>query len=242
MPSTDWLEPFKKLDETQIRAVFLGLDPTDKFQLKQAIADWEIKESVDDLPFFLKQLVYTLDEHDQEHPIKPLPMHKPHLQELAQHFLIEKLLVVEKSRQMMVTWLMIACLLWDVMFHEGRRVFIQSKKESDAAELLNRMWHIYDSFPEPHGQMIRSRYPANKTYTQIAFNRNKSFVHAVPEGAHHLRQFTASRIFIDEAAFQPKLEEAIIASKPTVVGGGQLILVSTPNFKETFYLIKSDEI
>lgn len=222
--------------------MFRGLNESDKFQLKQAIANEEIEISKNDLHFFLEAMVQTLDEHDQSHPIKPLPMHKAYMKELADHFLNEQLLLIEKSRQMMVTWLMVSCLLWDVLFHEGRRVFIQSKKEADAAELLNRMWHIYDSFPEPHGSLIRERFPATKTYTQIAFNRNKSFVHAVPEGAHHLRQFTASRIFIDEAAFQPKLEDAIIGSKPTVVGGGQLILVSTPNFKEAFYLIKSDEI
>ena len=47
---------------------------------------------------------------------------------------------------------------------------------------------------------------------------------------------------MDEAAFQERAEEAWIAAKPTIVGGGSVVMVSTPNFKNFFYLVKTDAL
>ncbi len=165
---------------------------------------------------------------------------KPHLTELATHFLNEPLLLIEKSRQMMVTWIFVACHLWDAMFHEGRRIFFQSKKEHDANHLVDRAKFIYKRLPE----VMKLKHPANEpmAYLKLEFGKQNSIIQGTPQGSNILRQYTASRVFSDEMAFQEKAEEAYIAAKPTLTGGGSFIGVSSPNFKEFFYLLKSDQI
>lgn len=202
----------------------------------------EVKRAQRDLHYFLKKMVRTQDEHDIDSPTKPLPMEKPHLQDMAQLFLDEPLMLIEKSRQMMITWIMVACHLWDAQFHEGRRIFVQSKKEKDANHLIDRAKFIYKNYPEPYKTVIHHMFPAKTpmAYLKLEFPKNNSVLEGTPQGEAVLRQYTASRILSDEMAFQEKAEEAFIAAKPTVVGGGGFIGLTTPNFKEFFYLLKSD--
>lgn len=190
--------------------------------------------------FFLDNFVKTLDEHDKEHPVKRLPMEKEYIRELAQHFLNEPLLLVEKSRQMMVTWLGCAYCLWVAMFHKGRRVFVQSKKEKDADELLNRVKHIYKHLPPLMKELFTANEPS--AYLSLKFGKHDSVIQGTPQGADVIRQYTASLIFSDEMAFQEKAEEAYVAAKPALTGGGQFIGVSTPNFKNFFYLVAKDKL
>lgn len=199
-----------------------------------------ITKASEDFVYFLCKFVYTLDEHDENNPIKKFPMEKEYLKELAEIITKEKLLLIEKSRQMLVTWICIAYCLWMAMFHQGKRVFIQSKKEHDADELLNRAKFIYKHLPD----LMKNQYKADEpmAYCVLRFGKLDSIIQATAQGADVLRQFTASLILSDEMAFQEKAEEAFIAAKPTITGGGQFIGVSSPNFKEFFYLLKSDKI
>jgi phage FluMu gp28-like protein len=204
----------------------------------------EVERAKNDLFYYLENMVWTMDEHDEDHPTKKLPMEKRYLQELAYHFLNEKLLLVEKSRQMMVTWLMVACHLWDAQFHEGRRIFFQSKKEADANHLVDRAKFIYNNYPPVYREIIHTNYAARTpmAYLKLEFGKLNSIIQGTPQGSDVLRQYTASRIFMDEAAFQEKAEETWIAAKPTVVGGGSVVMVSTPNFKNFFYQVRSDSL
>lgn len=208
----------------------------------QQIEDLEFSLALDivrgDFGYFLRQWVMTQDEHDKTSPIKPMP-DKQYIRELAHLFQTTDKLLVEKSRQMMVSWVACAYALWLALFHDGRRVFIQSKKEQDANALLDRVKLIYNHLPE----RLKTIYPCDPpAYCKMAWGKRNSIIQAVPQGADVLRQYTASAIISDEAAFQEKAEEAYIASRPTLVGGGQMIMISSPNFKNFFYLLKSDLI
>ena len=211
----------------------------EKVQLSQRAAQDNSKLVKNDLITFLTDYTFTLDEHDKINPIKKLPMDKEYLRDMAALFLNEKLLIIEKSRQMLITWTMIACHLWDAMFHEGRRIFFQSKKEQDANHLVDRAKFIYERLPN----WLKQMYPANPpAYCKLEFGKHNSIIQGIPQGAEQLRQYTASRIFSDEMAFQEKNEEAFIASKPTLTGGGHFIGVSSPNFKEFFYRVAHDVV
>lgn len=197
-----------------------------------------LRKSATDFGFFCRNFVYTLDEHDEDNPTKPIPMEKKYLSDLASIFQTERLLIIEKSRQMMVTWIGMAYCLWVGMFHEGRRVFVQSKKEKDADELINRAKFIYSHLPE----YFKIRYRANEpmSYLTIKFGKHNSVIQGIPQGADVIRQYTLSLLWSDEMAFQEKAEEAFVSAKPALSGGGQFIGVSTPNFKEFFYRLRSD--
>lgn len=240
----DYFDSLRGLNKNQVLDRVRKANEDEKNDLSLQAAVEEVKIASDDLFYYLDHMVYTLDEHDATNPIKKLPMHKKYMRELAQLFLDEQLLLVEKSRQMMVTWLMIACHLWDAQFHEGRRIFIQSKKEVDANHLIDRAKIIYNNYPEYYRRVIHNLFPAREpmAYLKLEFPKQNSVLQGTAQGADVLRQYTASRIFQDEMAFQDKAEEAFIAAKPTIVGGGSFIGVSTPNFKNFFYLLKSDQI
>lgn len=196
-----------------------------------------IRKASKDFLFFLEHYVYTLDEHDKLNPIKKMPK-KPYLKELAQHFVNERLLLVEKSRQMMVTWLACSYSLWVAMFNEGKRVFIQSKKEKDANSILDRIKFTYERLPD----LMKLTYPAQSAYCKISWPKQNSIIEAIPQGPEQVRQYTASLIISDEMAFQEQAEEAFIAAKPSLTGGGQYIGISTPNFKNFFYLLAKDKV
>lgn len=199
----------------------------------------DMKRAESDCDFFVSRFCFSLDEHDKENPVKRFP-DKAYVHGLCELFVAEPLLLVEKSRQMLVTWTMVACHLWDAMFHQGRRIFFQSKKELDANNLVDRAKFIYDHLPEE----MKQKYPAKepRAYLKLEFPHQLSIIQGVPQGGDVLRQYTASRIFSDEFAFQDKAYDAYIASKPTFTGGGSFVGVSSPNGKNFFYLLKADKI
>lgn len=193
-----------------------------------------------DFFFFCLEFVMTIDEHDKNAPVKHLPMEKEYMKDLSFLFVNEMYLLIEKSRQMMVTWMACAYALWVAMFHEGKRVFIQSKKEKDANATLDRVKFIYQHLPEK----MKEKYKVNEpmAYCKMQWGKRNSIIEAIPQGADVLRQYTASLIISDEMAFQERAEEAYIAARPTLTGGGQFIGISSPNFKEFFYRLSKDMI
>ena len=198
-------------------------------------------------PCLFLSFVETLDEHDLDHPIKRFPprndtdvmaeWERPltYLWELAELWHVEPLIAVLKSRQMLMTWLFLALYTWDPTYHIGRRIFLQSKKEEDAKELLNRQKGILKRLPD----CIRPRY--RTTSTRIHFYEHDSEIRAMAQGADQVRSYTFSGGYCDEAAFQDRFEESFGACLPTIEGGGRLSVVSTaaPSF---FMSLHSDEI
>ena len=181
---TGSLNSFKGISKRRILSKVNLLSDHELKELDILVATEEVKRASEDLLYFLEHMVWTLDEHDEVHPVKKIPMDKEYLRELADHFVKEKLLLVEKSRQMMVTWLMVACHLWDAQFHEGRRIFIQSKKEADANHLIDRAKFIYENYPEPYKSVIHARFPARRpmAYLKLAFPKHNSILQGTPQG------------------------------------------------------------
>ena len=103
---------------------------------------------------FVFKYCYTLDPHDELHAVKLIPDHT-YLHVIVDEWLANKQLLIVKSRQMMVTWLMCALNLWDAMIHRGRVCFLVSKNENDAnysreLSLLSRVDFMYEKLPEQY--------------------------------------------------------------------------------------------
>lgn len=170
----------------------------------------------------MTKYVYTLDPHDSEEPIKKFP-DREYLKEILDIWDKEKLILIEKSRQMMMTWLCCALSLHEAQFNEGKYVFAQSKKEDDANVLLDRIKFIY------HRQPDFLKQKTIETYCKLKFTNINSQIVGIPQGGDQIRMHTASRIFSDEMAFQPEAEDAFSAAKPCIDGGGAFVGVSTAN-------------
>lgn len=173
--------------------------------------------------YWLTTYVRTLDEVDTKNPIKKFPKNKEYIKELIKVWEGEKLILIEKSRRMMMTWLCVALCLHEAQFNDGKSIFFQSKKEDDADALIGKSKFIYNHQPEFLKQKIDEKF---KT---IRFPDRNSQIIGIPQGGDQIRMYTASRIFSDEMAFQPEAEDAFTASRPCIEGGGAFIGVSTAN-------------
>lgn len=187
--------------------------------------------------FFLTTFCYTLDPHDQNQPIKLFPKYD-YIQYLCSQFKDHSLLLIEKSRQMVVTWTFVALCLWETMFNKGKLTFFQSKKEEDANALVDRAKFIYNHLPE----FFKNQYPAKEpfTYMKLDFPTQFSSIRATPQGPDQIRMHTSSIIFADELAFMEEAASSYAAAKPTIDGGGKFVGVSTVNGKNFFYRLTHD--
>lgn len=199
----------------------------------------------------------TKDEHDQTSPIKKFPdllylhslldallvsgrlLQPPtaryaqeagHQDYWLQALFGSGLLMVEKSRQVMATWLCCAYLLWRAKYHEHQLILIQSKREDDAANLVfnkesfvARMSFMESHLPK-HLQTIA--FPKGATFAHLFFP-NGSHIWGIPEGADIIRSNTPSVVFSDEAAFQPEFGSSLTAALPCIQGGGQYVAISS---------------
>lgn len=140
------------------------------------------------------------------------------------------LMVIEKSRDMMISWLAITMMTWDVLFHKGKQYLFQSETASKTQELVKRVEVIYKHQPK----WLRCIAPAS-----FALGNNKAGVISVPtldseiiglpKGADAVRQYHPSGIFSDEAAFNPEAGETFAAVKPAIQMGGRYLAVSSAN-------------
>ena len=213
--------------------------------------------------------VLTKDEHDTREPVKPFPR-TIYLRALLDcllvsgrlanpedaRFAIEAghsiewlsalwksgIIAVEKSRQMMCTWLVCGYLLWRAKYYAHQLILVQSKREDDAASLVftKEPWVGRISFMESHlpKHLKSCSFPKAGAFAHLYFP-NGSHIWAIPEGSDIIRSNAASVWFCDEAAFQPEFGGAYTAAMPAIKGGGQAIMVSSAEPGEYHQLIEA---
>lgn len=138
----------------------------------------------------------------------------------------QRLLLVLKARQLGISWLMLAYALWLCLFRAGRVVLIFSKSQDEANELARRVRVMYDRLPDG----LRASLPAlTKGNTEEIGWANGSRILAMPATKSAGRTYTASLIIADEFAFMMWATELYTSVKPTIDGGGQMLICSTAN-------------
>ena len=196
----------------------------------------EWSQCLEDPYYWLTNWAFTLDVHDRDNPIKSFP-DKEYIKFIVDKWLTDRLLLVPKSRQMMLSWIMVALYLWDTQFHKGRLTFFQSKKADDANDLVKRAKLIWDNEPA----FLKKYYedgkfkdlicnPQNQgqhVYGALNFPDILSEIRGIPEGGDVIRMHTASGILSDEMAFQPEAKSAFTAARPTLSANGRWTGVST---------------
>lgn len=207
--------------------------------------------------FIFESGLVTKDEHDQTNPTKPFPdtqylrvlvdcllvvskRMRPEAARYAQAAELDEAFLtalstsgmyfVEKSRQVMVTWLCCAFILWVAKYHPHSLCLVQSKREDDAAALVftKEPFFARISFMESHlPAFLRTlTFPKAGSYGHL-FMPNGSHVWAIPEGGDIIRSQTPTLVFSDEAAFQPDFGSALTAALPAIKGGGCFVAVSS---------------
>ena len=160
-----------------------------------------------------RALVWTKDEGDAEHPYKAFPS-KPHLFRLTRDLWRdeEKVVLVDKSRQMMVSTLCCLFLLWLILFRKGRNCYISKQSRELAVELMaDKIIGPYERLPE----WMRLTFPLEITKQVVRATRTDSRITAVAQNAAvgAFRGNRASVVLVDEAAFQEYFPQMIGAAK-----------------------------
>lgn len=149
--------------------------------------------------------------------------------------------VVLKARQLGLTWLYLAYILWRMVFFPSATVGIWSKREEEAVDLLSfrlkGMYHRLPSWARRSGVKV-----SNSTHFELG---NGSRAMAFPTNGG--RSYTFSHALVDEADFQPDLSDLLSSVEPTVAAGGQLMMISSSNkslpvsrFKATYMAAEDD--
>ena len=180
---------------------------------------------------FLRDCVYTLDQVNQDSPIKAFPSYLEYCEFLARLWQREKLLAIAKSRRMICSWTFISLYAHDTFFNTGRFNAFVSKKEDDSGDLISRAEFIYRQIPE--WRIPRVLLPTlkngkmSKQPPLMEFEEIHSKIQGFPQGSDQMRQFTLSGMLFDEWAFWEHAQESYSASKPTLDGGGRLTGISS---------------
>lgn len=182
---------------------------------------------------FIAQCCFTYDEHAVAKGLDPkrrFPS-KRYLVVLVALWWANKLVRIEKSRQVMVTWVLAALWLWLVLKFRGQRVAWICKKKEDAEDhLKSRAWFIYENIPpeyaKPEAEFIGGDILVYHDKGGVLVT---SRIESMAEGADQLRSFTYSGVMWDEAPFQEKQEQVHGGMKPTIDGGGRCSIVGSAN-------------
>lgn len=185
--------------------------------------------------YWLFKYVITKDENDDVSPFKSFP-ELPYIFLIGQLYLNQKLLVILKSRQLMITWLCCALDLWQAMFKPGRFIPISAYKEEDAADIVDRIEFIIVGQPGhedkapglPTWMRERSPHKRLRDPHQIEFPMQGSRILALAEGSDQGRGKTISRWRNEESRTQLRLQQSSQSILPTLKNGkGQAVYVSS---------------
>lgn len=204
---------------------------------------------------FVRDCCYSFDEHEAAHqrdPRRPFP-NKLYLKVLVTVWLASKCLRVEKSRQIMVTWLLAALWLWMCLKRPGTRVAWICKKMADAHDhLKSRVWWLYQNIPvnyaKPRAEFVNGTFCVYHDETAYLSGIPSSRIEPMAaergsggsqedqqrSAAAQLRSKTYTGIVWDEAAFDRGQDEIHGSALPCVDGGGYFNIVSSANGENYF--------
>jgi len=140
----------------------------------------------------------------------------------AETFLLitnNRLTVILKARQLGITWLVLAYALWLMLFHPAATVLVFSRREDEAKYLMERLRNMYSRLPE--WMKVEKVLASNTIIWQLS---NGSIAYGFPTTAGD--SYTATFVMVDEADLVPDLGRLMNAVKPTIDGGGQMVLLS----------------
>lgn len=173
-----------------------------------------------------RAIVLTKDAWDPLVPMKPMPTW-PYLFFVLRSFMQHNKVVVDKPRQLMVSWLMLLWFDWNALFLPYRRILLNKSTEEEASNMIRDRIDeaIHANWPAWFKEWAGAEWKQSEK--RVYYNVSKSDVKATGENAD-VRQARGDQAWIfgvDEAALHPRLREVVAALSPMAK---QTILVSTP--------------
>ena len=207
-----------------------GLNDTESRLVTEALRD-EVRERCRSDGWLWLSFVRTRDEADPEQPVKPFPVHLEYLRELWRIMTGNQRVVIAKSRQMLVSWVVTAFCTWFARYTPNQAVYWQSQQYDDAAGMVSlptggdtgRAQFIEEGLP---GWL---KIPGTRCMEGRIQYPNGSMIQALAGGADKIRGKVVSIYVGDEFARQEDQTGVYTAVAPLMQKGARAIFVSTPN-------------
>ena len=146
----------------------------------------------------------------------------PHLAEMARTLQETRLTIVGKARQNGFSWLVSAYTAWLLLFHKHSTVPMISQGQVEAGDMIKRVKDILSNSPETW----RSEYDPDATL-ELGVKGQDTLARALASTKNAGRSLTATVAIIDEAEAHEFLPLSMMAIKPVIDAGGQIIMGST---------------
>jgi len=132
--------------------------------------------------------------------------------------------IVLKARQLGISTITSAYIVWLMLFHRDKNILVVATKLQTATNLVRKVKKIMKTLPD--WMRISEISIDNRTSFELG---NGSQIKASSTSADAGRSEALSLLVIDEAAHVETLEELWTALYPTLSTGGRCIAISTPN-------------
>lgn len=157
--------------------------------------------------------------------------------DLVRDFEIKNNIVILKARQLGISTVTAAYVVWNILFQEEKKVVIIATCLRVAQELMKKVKKAFDNLPEEFKKMVMPI--AKNTQTEFGLANGSELV-SLPASENASRSLASSLLIFDEAAFIDNMGDVWTAAQPTLSTGGKAILLSTPNgLGNLFYEIYS---
>jgi len=174
-----------------------------------------------------KDPIYFIDNYAKiPHPIRGLIPFKTYSYqgELLETFNDYRFTVILKARQLGISTITAAYIVWMMLFHRDKNILVMATKFSTAANLVKKVKSMIRYLPD--WIQIASVSIDNRTSFELC---NGSQIKASSTSADAGRSEALSLLVVDEAAHVEGLEELWTGLYPTLSTGGRCIALSTPN-------------
>jgi len=170
------------------------------------------------------------------HPVHGLIPFKtyPYQSDLLTDFNDYRFTVILKARQLGITTIAAAYIVWMMVFHRDKNILVMATKFKTASNLVKKVKAILKNIPE--WLLIAEISIDNRASFELS---NGSQIQAASTSGDAGRSESLSLLVIDEAAHIDNLEDLWAGLYPTISTGGRVIALSTPNgvgnwFHKTF--------
>lgn len=130
-----------------------------------------------------------------------------------------RLTVILKARQLGLSWLCLAYILWRMIYRPAANVLLFSRRQDEAHHMLERLRGMYRRLPE--WLQVGATFPDN---TEVFGLSNGSVARAFPTSAGD--SYAATLVLADEFDLVEDQNKLMRAVKPTIDAGGRMILLS----------------
>jgi hypothetical protein len=173
---------------------------------KSAQADERARCALDPW-YWLVNWVYTIRkdegvENEQGAAPERFPAY-PYLQYVFHKMFTERLFAADKSRQLLLSILMMSYGVWKCQFQRHQEIVVQTKKAEDAHEqlIVKRAFEVWKNQPGWLQVPIVRNSDGLPPFCHMRFPPTDSVIKGIPKGADQIRSSNPTTVILDEGGF-----------------------------------------